>query len=145
MNTQNQIKDYITSLPEPKQKDLQDLHDFIINLSPEAKLWFLDGRDSENKVISNPNIGYGEQTMKYADGKTREFYRVGISANKSGISVYVLGIDDKSFLAKTYGDRIGKASVTGYCIKFKALKDVDLEVLKEVILFGLENGEIKLR
>lgn len=145
MNIQNQIKGYIASLPESKQNDLQYLHNAIINLSPEAKLWFLDGRDSENKVVSNPNIGYGEQTMKYADGKTRDFYKVGISAGRSGISVYVLGIDDKSFLAKTYSDRIGKASVTGYCIKFKALKDVDLEVLKEVILFGLENGEIKLR
>jgi hypothetical protein len=67
---------------------------------PACKLWFLDGKNSENKTVSNPNIGYGLQTMKYADGTTREFYQIGLSANKTGISVYILGIEDKKYLAQ---------------------------------------------
>ena len=70
--------------------------------------------------MANPNIGYGAYTITYADGSSREFYRIGLSANTTGISVYVLGLDDKTYLARTYGDSIGKASVTGYCIKFSA-------------------------
>jgi hypothetical protein len=77
--------------------------------------------------------------MNYADGKTREFYRIGMSANTSGISIYVLGLEDKKYLANTYGKRLGKASVTGYCIKFKALKDIDIDVLKAAIRGGAEN------
>jgi hypothetical protein len=102
MNIQEQIKEYITSQPEPKRADMQALHRIILQVMPGCKLWFLDGKDSENKTVSNPNIGYGFRTIKYAGGKTREFYQIGMSANTTGISVYILGINDKTYLAKTY-------------------------------------------
>lgn len=138
MNVQEQIKEYITGQPEPKRSDMQELHRIILELMPECKLWFLDGKDEKGKIVSNPNIGYGLRTIKYADGKIREFYQIGLSANTSGISVYILGIDDKTYLSKTYGKKIGKASVTGYCIKFKLLKDINIEILKSAIRNGVE-------
>lgn len=138
MNTKEQIKEYIASQPEPKSSDMQALHRSILKIMPGCKLWFLDGKDATGKVVSNPNIGYGLHTMKYADGKTREFYQIGLSANTTGISVYILGIDDKKYLAQAYGKKLGKASVTGYCIKFKALKDIDTDVLEEAIRYGIE-------
>jgi hypothetical protein len=133
MNVKGQIKEYITGQPEPKRGDMQELHRIILGVKPACKLWFLDGKNSENKTVSNPNIGYGLYTIKYTDGKMREFYQIGLSANKTGISVYILGIDDKNYLSKTYGKKLGKASVTGYCIKFKTLKDIDIEVLEAAI------------
>ena len=133
MNIKEQIKRYITSQPESKRSDMQALHGIILQVMPKCKLWFLDGKNSENKTISNPNIGYGIQNMKYADGTTREFYQIGLSANKTGISVYILGIEDKKYLAQTYGKALGKASVTGYCIRFKTLKDINIEILKAAI------------
>jgi hypothetical protein len=139
MNVKEQIKEYIASQSESKRGDLQELHQLILQTMPKTKLWFLDGKNEAGKVVSNPNIGYGSQTMKYAGGKTREFYQVGLSANTSGISVYIMGIDDKTYLAKTYGKKLGKASVTGYCIKFKALKDINRDILEEAIQFGFEN------
>ena len=138
MNIQGQIKEYIAGQPEPKRSDIQELHSSILKIMPAVKLWFLDGKNSENKTVSNPNIGYGLHTMKHADGKTREFYQIGISANTTGISVYILGIDDKTYLAKTYGKKLGKASVTGYCIKFKTLKDINIDVLEAAIRHGFE-------
>src|SRR5437868_11900473 len=101
MNVQEQIKKHISSQPEPKRNDMQELHRFILQVLPGCKLWFLDGKNSENKTVSNPNIGYGLQTIKYADarpdglggrGTSREFYQIGLSANTTGISVYILGI-----------------------------------------------------
>ena len=140
MNVQEQIKKYISSQPEPKRSDMQALHRSILQVMPACKLWFLDGKDSKGKTVANPNIGYGLQTMKYADGTTREFYQIGLSANKTGISVYILGINDKTYLAKTYGKKIGKASVTGYCIKFKTLNDINIDILEEAIRYGIENS-----
>ena len=139
MNIQEQIKKYITSQPEPKRSDMQALHRIILDVKPACKLWFLDGKNSDGKTVSNPNIGYGSHTMKYADGTTREFYRIGLSANKSGISVYILGIEDKKYLSLTFGKKLGKASVTGYCIRFKTLTDINTEVLEAAIRFGFEN------
>lgn len=138
MNTREQIKKYIANQPEPKRSDMQALHRIIRQVMPACKLWFLDGKNSENKTVSNPNIGYGSHTMKHADGKTREFYQIGISANKTGISVYILGIKDKKYLAQTYGKKLGKASVSGYCIKFKTLKDINVDVLEAAIRYGVE-------
>lgn len=133
-----QINDYIASLSKAKADDLQYLHDMIMDLIPNCKLWFLDGKDENGKIVSNPNIGYGEQTIHYANGKTRAFYQVGISANTTGISVYIMGIDDKNYLPNTYGKKIGKATITGYCIKFKALKDINTAILKEAIIDGFK-------
>ncbi|MFS4471015.1 DUF1801 domain-containing protein [Chryseobacterium sp. T20] len=138
MTTQEQIQDYINSQPELKRNDMQELHNIILELMPDCQLWFLDGKNSENKTISNPNIGYGSYAMKYAGGKTRDFYQIGMSANTTGISVYIMNIGDKTYLSKTYGEKIGKASVTGYCIKFKTLKDINIEILKAAILDGLK-------
>jgi len=133
MTIQEQINEYITSHKEPKRSDLESLHQIILELMPKCKLWFLDGKNDENKTVSNPNIGYGLHLMKYADGKTRDFYKIGLSANTTGISVYIMGIEDKKYLANTFGEKVGKASVTSYCIKFKKLNDINLEVLKEAI------------
>ena len=108
MNVQAQIQTYLASHNEAKQKDLQALHNIILQLLPKGKLWFLDGKNSDGKTVANPNIGYGGYTIKYADGTTRAFYQIGLSANKTGISVYILGIADKTFLAQTYGEKIGK-------------------------------------
>jgi hypothetical protein len=137
MTTQQEIKEYIASLPEPKRSDMQALHSAILKISPKCKLWFTDGKNSDGKVVANPNIGYGAYTIKYADGKTREFYQVGLSANTTGISVYILGIEDKTYLVKAYGKKLGKASVTGYCIKFKNVKDINIDVLEAAIRDGL--------
>jgi hypothetical protein len=133
MNVQNKIDAYIASQPEPKRNELEVLHRAILRVKPKCKLWFLDGKNEEGKVVSNPNIGYGLYSMKYANGSSREFYRVGLSANSTGISVYIMGINDKQYLAEKYGKALGKASVSGYCIRFKSLKDINIEVLKAAV------------
>jgi hypothetical protein len=138
MNIKEQIKQYIASQTEPKRGEMQELHQHILQVMPKCKLWFLDGKDDKGKTVSNPNVGYGSYNIKYADGTTREFYQIGLSANTSGISVYIMGLDDKTYLAKTYGKKIGKASVTGYCIRFKTLKDINIDILEAAIRYGVE-------
>lgn len=138
MNVQEEIKKYIASQPEAKQSEMQALHKLILQVMPKSKLWFLDGRDDKGKVVSNPNIGYGSYTIKYKDETTKEFYQIGLSANTTGISVYIMGLEDKTYLVKTYGKKLGKVSVTGYCIKFKSLKDISTAILADAIRDGVD-------
>lgn len=138
MKIHEQIQAYIAAQPETKRGDLQALHDMMLEMMPACRLWFLDGTDENGRTVSNPNIGYGIRTIQYADGKTKEFYQVGISANTTGISVYILGIEDKKYLAQTYGKELGKASVTGYCIKFRRLADINSERLRAAMRDGME-------
>jgi hypothetical protein len=143
MDIQKQIAEYIATQPEPKRGEMQELHRIILALMPACKLWFLDGKDEKGKTVSNPNIGYGSQTIQYAKGKTRDFYQIGISANTTGISVYIMGIDDRKHLAQTFGKQLGKASVTGYCIKFKTLTDIKIDALKAAIQYGIGQTSIQ--
>jgi hypothetical protein len=138
MNVEKQIKEYIASQPEPKRGEMQELNQHILQVLPKCKLWFLDGKDDKGKTVSNPNIGYGSYNIKYADGTTREFYQIGLSPNTTGISVYIMGIEDKKYLPQTYGKKLGKASVTGYCIKFKTIKDINIDILQDAIRDGVE-------
>jgi hypothetical protein len=132
-----QIDAYIASQPHAKGDDLRALHDLVQGVMPGCRLRFLDGKDADGKTISNPNIGYGSYLATLAGGRTREFYQIGLSGNTSGISVYILGIPDRKYLAETFGPTIGKASVTGYCIKFTKLADIDLDVLTAAVRAGL--------
>jgi hypothetical protein len=108
----------------------------IIWISPATPLWFDDGKNSAGKIVANPNIGCGFYNIKYANGTSRPFYQIGLSGNKTGISVYILGIPDETYLSKTYGEKLGKATITGYCIKFRTLKDLNVDVLEAAIRYG---------
>ena len=143
MNVREQIKKYIATQPELKRSEMQQLHHIILELMPTRKLWFLDGQDEKGKTVSNPNIGYGSQTITYANGKSKEFYQIGMSANTTGISIYIMGINDKMYLTQTFGQQLGRASVTGYCIKFKTLTDIKIDVLKAAIQYGFEQTSIQ--
>lgn len=133
MGVEQQIQELLASQSERKRRDMEAIHRLILEAFPSCQLRYLDGRDDTGKAVTNPNIGYGSCQINYKDGSSREFYRVGISANTSGISVYIMGLEDKTYLPRTYGDKLGKASITGYCIKFKSLKDIDVNVLEMAI------------
>src|ERR1700748_2652854 len=143
MNVQKQIDRYIAAQPEPKRSEMLQLHHMILAMMPACKLWFFDGKDEKGKIVSNPNIGYGSQTTQYANGKTREFYQIGISANTTGISVYIMGLEDKRRLAQLCGEELGKANVTGYCIKFKTLSNIKIDALKAAIHYGIEQTSVQ--
>ena len=145
MDVQKQIKKYITGQSEPKRGDMQELNRITLHVLPDCKLWFYSGKNSKNQTVSNPTIGYGRYTIKYANGKTRECFQIGMSANKTGISVYILGVKDKKYLAQTYGKKLGKASVSGYCIRFKTLKDIHIDILEAAIRYGVEAQNEKTR
>src|SRR5689334_23026930 len=102
MNVQEQIKKYIASQLEPKRSDMRELHRLTLKVSPDCKLWFFDGKDGKNHTVSNPTIGYGSHKIAYANGTSRESFQIGVSGNKTGISVYILCLQDKKYLAKTY-------------------------------------------
>jgi hypothetical protein len=138
MSIPEQIQEYISGQPEQKRTEMAELHERILKLMPNCRLWFLDGKDDKGKIVTNPNIGYGFRTVKYANGKSGEFYQIGVSANTTGISIYILGLEDKHALAHKFWKELGKASVTGYCIKFRSLKNINMDVLESAIRYGVE-------
>ena len=138
MTVIDQITSYLESQPEPKRTEMKSLHLSIMGLFSDCHLSYLDGKDGQGRVVTNPNIGYGRQKMVYADGKTRDFYKIGMSANTSGISIYIMGLKDKKYLSEKYGPTLGKAKVTGYCIQFRQVADISREMLMAAIRDGIK-------
>jgi hypothetical protein len=106
-------------------------------VAPQEKAAFFDGKDKEGKVVTNPAIGFGTYLHHFSDGRVEQMYRIGISPNATGFSIYVLGLKDKEILKTRFANSLGKAKVTGYCIKFKSLKDLDEKIVLDLIKFAL--------
>ena len=136
-DTLTHITAHIASLPESKSGELLVLYQRISALFKNDQLWFDDGKNSDGKVVTNPTIGFGNLQLETVKGKTKDVFQVGLSAHSTGISVYIIGLKDKTLLNQFIGNKLGKAKITGYCINFKSLKDIDLEVLISAIQFGI--------
>jgi hypothetical protein len=81
-------------------------------------------------------IGYGEYHYTYASGREGDFLATGFSPRKARHSIYIMpGYGD-------YGpilERLGKHSIGKSCLYVNKLADIDLEVLAELIEFGLKD------
>jgi hypothetical protein len=133
MKIQEKIDLHLNQLPKEKSVELRALFHLIQNEMKDAPLHFFDGLNEQGKVVANPTIGLGSCRLTYKDGRFQDTFRIGISANSTGLSIHILGIKDKSYLKETFGSRLGKAKITGYCIRFTKLADVDSAVLREIV------------
>jgi hypothetical protein len=137
MSTTEQIEQYLCSLSSQKAADMRSLHALFMEEINEPSLSFHDGKNEFGKVIANPTIGYGQCDLHSRNGKHQSSFRIGLSANATGISIYVLGLSDKTTLQEKFGPRLGKAKITGYCIRFKQMKDIEKSVLSELLSFAI--------
>jgi hypothetical protein len=113
---------YIKAVPEPKRSELAQLDALIRKTVP-----------SFEPFMAGSMIGYGKYHYRYASGREGDSCRVGLSGNKTGISVYVSCMVDGEWLAEQAKDRLGRATVGKSCIRFKRLADIDLGVLTQVL------------
>ena len=58
MNITEQINNYLATLTESKSTEMNALHQRMLFMLPDCKLWFLDGKDKNGKIVSNHKIGY---------------------------------------------------------------------------------------
>jgi Domain of unknown function (DU1801) len=74
-------------------------------------------------------IGFGTQTITYADGRTGAWPMVAFSPRKADLTLYVSARSAPKPLLK----QLGKHKVAGSCLHIKRLSDVDLDVLGRLI------------
>ncbi len=79
-------------------------------------------------------IGYGRYEYRYASGREGEFMMTGFSPRKTNFSVYIMpGYQDLSVMLT----RLGKHKTGKSCLYINKLDDIDVDVLVEIIEFGL--------
>lgn len=115
-------EEYIAMIAEPRRQEIETLHALITKTVPKLEPHILSGM-----------IGYGTYHYRYASGREGDWSLIALASQKNYISVYVCCEVEGKYLAGEYKDKLPKASIGKSCIRFKALKDIDLSVLTEII------------
>ena len=79
-------------IPDTKQHELHEFIRMVAQVASEEKATFFDGKDNEGKVVTNTTLGFGSYLHHFSDGRVEPMYRIGISPNATGFSIYVLGL-----------------------------------------------------
>lgn len=70
---------------------------------------------------------------------------VALANHKNYISLYICAVKDGKYVAETNKNRLGKVSVGRSCIRFKKLEDLNLDVVRELLVelqARKERGEV---
>jgi hypothetical protein len=87
------------------------------------------------KMYGASIIGFGSQTIQYANGKTAAWPIVAFSPRKQDLTLYV----GASKAPKALLRQLGKHKVSGGCLHIKRLSDVDLDVLTKLVTASVNN------
>lgn len=97
----------------------------------------------EPKMWGTSIVGFGRYRYKVASGREGEWFLTGFSPRKANLSLYILtGLErNAALLAK-----LGKHTLGKGCLYIKRLEDVDVKVLEELIIQGVEGlKEMRVR
>ena len=117
-------------------KELTSILNWMDTEFPHLERSFHDGMNEQGKQVTNPTYGFGSFEQTYANGEKKTHFQIGVAATQKGISLYLLGVRGKIDL-KAACSELGKAKVTGYCISFKKFEDINLKVLKIVLISAI--------
>lgn len=120
-------QEYIDMIDEPRKSQIQALHQFIQEIAPQL-----------TPNIQAGMIGYGQYHYKYASGREGDWPIIALASQKSYISVYVCASDGTQYVAEKYKAQLPKANIGKSCIRFKKIENIDLNILKNIILEGIE-------
>lgn len=122
-------EEYIDLVAEPRKNEIKKLHDFIRKTTPKLKPFIISGM-----------IGYGAFHYKSKSGREGDWAVIALASQKNYISVYVCAADGKEYVAEKYKKELPKASIGRSCIRFKKVDDIDLNILKKILLEGEKLG-----
>ncbi|RMF31957.1 MAG: DUF1801 domain-containing protein [Bacteroidetes bacterium] len=79
-------------------------------------------------------VGFGTYHYKYASGREGDWFRTGFSPRKQALTLYLMGgVGDEDLW-----NRLGKYTTGKSCLYIKKLEDVDLDVLRKLIVKSIE-------
>lgn len=126
-STQNtpSIKEVIDSLDEQTLKDSK----ILIKMMQEIS-------GSKPKVWNVSTIGFDAYHYKYDSGREGDNFIIGFYPRKGKITVYLM---DGTARYSELLAKLGKHTITGYCIYIKHLSDVKLPILEQMMQRSFEN------
>ncbi|MBN8202940.1 DUF1801 domain-containing protein [Bacillus sp. NTK034] len=121
----NSVIEFIEKVESPKKREdaYKLLDNFTETAGYQAKMW-------------GPSIiGFGSYHYKYATGHEGDAPLVGFSPRKAKISLYFAPGDKKR---AEMLERFGKHTTGKACVYINKISDIDVEVLKELIIQSID-------
>lgn len=115
-------KAYFAALPKERREQMLFLDKLIRKTAPKLKAAF-----------SYNMPGYGAFPYKNYKGEKITWPTIALASQKNYISIYVCAVHNGKYIAETHKKELGNVSVGKSCIRFKSIKDLNLEKLKKVI------------
>lgn len=114
------VNEYVASLnDEQTAKDSNALIKIMQQISgSKPKLW------------NEGTIGFDTYHYKYESGREGDGLIIGFYPRKGKITVYLM--DGTARYSKQLS-KLGKHTITGYCVYFKRLNDIELPILKDIL------------
>jgi hypothetical protein len=121
MTSQNNssINNYIASLDEQAAEDSLRLIEMMQRISGHAP-----------KLVNMGTIGFDGYHYKYDSGREGDSFVIGFYPRKGKITVYLM---DGTARYSELLAKLGKHTMTGYCVYIKRLSDIELPVLEQIL------------
>lgn len=120
--------EYLASLPDDQKELINFLHNLIQITVPNLKTHF-----------ANNMLGYGSFPYKNYKNEDISWPVIALANQKQYISIYVCALDGHVYLAEKYKKELGKVSVGRSCIRFKKLEDINIPILKKILIEAAKN------
>ena len=88
---------------------------------------------AKGKMWGTSIIGFGDRRLKYESGRELDWFIMGFSPRKQNFALYISGAVKQETLLK----KLGRYKTGKGCLYINKLEEVNLPVLKEIILKGL--------
>ncbi len=122
------VAQYLAAVPADRKELIETLHVFIQKTVPKLKPHFASNM-----------VGYGSFPYKNYKNEKIEWPVIALANQKNYVSLYVCAVDSGKYIAEMHAKELGKVSVGKSCIRFKKLEDINLTVLKKVLLLAAKH------
>lgn len=126
-------EDYIGALTDDRKEIILSLDTLIRKTAPGLKPNFLYNM-----------LGYGEFDYINYKKENIKWPIVALASQKNYISLYVCAVVGGQYLAEKYKADLGKVSVGKSCIRFKRLEELNIDVVKKLIVEAAKNPGLEI-
>ena len=128
------VKDYLAGLPADRRATLTTLHKLIVKVVPKPTPAMMSG------MGPTPLIAYGRYHYRYSSGREGDWFLIGLTAAKNNYSLHICALDEDGYLVERNAAKLGKVKAGRSCINFKAIEDLNLDVLVGLMKQAVKTG-----
>lgn len=122
------VPEFLEQIVDPRRKEdcllITDLMEELTGAAP--KMW------------GESIVGFGDYHYKYASGREGDWFLVGFSPRKQNLTIYIMGY------LEFHGElleQLGKFKHGKGCLYIKKLEDIDMDVLRALILSSIDRSK----